>query len=273
MSGKLYYDIDDASYYFEIEGHGTPIVLLHGFTGSSETWAPFVDHLKDEYQLITVDLPGHGKTRTHTPRTMERCCSDLAQLLDNLHVTHFHLIGYSMGGRTALSFAMRYPEKLKTLILESASPGLKLKEDREHRMINDHKLAEKIETEGIRSFTDFWENIPLFHTQKNLPDSVKEKIRRERLNQNESGLSESLRYMGTGVQPSWWERLGSLLIPVLLIVGEHDLKFVKINEEMKNLFPFAELKRVEDAGHAIHIEKPDIFKKLVSSFIKEHSDA
>lgn len=267
MIGKLFYDIGDASYYYEIHGHGTPVVLLHGFTGSSDTWSTFVEKHDEGFQLITIDLPGHGKTKTNTPRTMETCCQDLDQLLEHLQLTDVHLVGYSMGGRTALSFAMAFPNKIRSLILESASPGLRLEEERNQRMQNDDKLAKKIEKEGIRSFIDFWENIPLFHTQNNLAPSVQEKIRHERLNQNEVGLSQSLRFMGTGAQPSWWNQLESVKSPVLLIVGELDKKFVNINEDMQHLFHSADLKIVEEAGHAIHVEKPEIFDKLVSSFI------
>lgn len=263
----MFYDIGDASYYYEIHGHGTPVVLLHGFTGSSDTWSTFVEKHDEGFQLITIDLPGHGKTKTNTPRTMETCCQDLDQLLEHLQLTDVHLVGYSMGGRTALSFAMAFPNKIRSLILESASPGLRLEEERNQRMQNDDKLAKKIEKEGIRSFIDFWENIPLFHTQNNLAPSVQEKIRHERLNQNEVGLSQSLRFMGTGAQPSWWNQLESVKSPVLLIVGELDKKFVNINEDMQHLFHSADLKIVEEAGHAIHVEKPEIFDKLVSSFI------
>ena len=73
--------------------------------------------------------------------------------------------------------------------------------------------------------------------------------------------------MGTGAQPSWWNQLESVKSPVLLIVGELDKKFVNINEDMQHLFHSADLKIVEEAGHAIHVEKPEIFDKLVSSFI------
>jgi 2-succinyl-6-hydroxy-2,4-cyclohexadiene-1-carboxylate synthase len=264
------FSIGDATYHYEISGEGQPIVLLHGFTGSHATWSNFVSKWKADFQLITIDLPGHGRTRIDTPRTMETCCNDLRQLFDHLNLTAFHLVGYSMGGRTALSFAILYPHYISSLILESASPGLHAEDDRRQRIMNDEKLAQKIETEGVPAFVEFWGNIPLFATQRKLPNDLQQAIRQERLSQSERGLATSLRGMGSGSQPSWWRQLTEITIPVLLIVGEFDEKFVKINEQMKKSLPRADLVTVKNVGHAIHVEDPVKFGKLVRAFILKH---
>src|SRR5699024_5454197 len=96
-------------------------------------------------------------------------------------------------------------------------------------------------------------------------------IRAERLSQTEVGLSDSLRHMGTGSQPSWWGKLAELRRPVLLIVGELDEKFVNINQAMERILPNAELAIVENVGHAIHVEEPEKFGKLLIAFILKHS--
>src|SRR5699024_9952333 len=119
-----------------------------------------------------------------TPRSMETFCGDLNELLIYLGLKHIHLLGYSMGGRAALSFAMYYPEKIISLILESASPGLETEDARIERQQADESLAVKIEQDGIKAFVDFWENISLFVSQKNLPAIKKQKIRDERLSQS-----------------------------------------------------------------------------------------
>ncbi|HLT55488.1 MAG TPA: 2-succinyl-6-hydroxy-2,4-cyclohexadiene-1-carboxylate synthase [Bacillota bacterium] len=265
----MYYTIGDATYWYEVHGEGIPLVLLHGFTGSSATWRPLIPYFADTFQLVAVDLPGHGKTRCTTPRDMETVGEDLATLCRFLGIDSFHLLGYSMGGRTALSFAIRHPEMIRSLILESASPGLREEEERKQRRKNDEALAEKIIQGGIEEFVNEWENIPLFQSQKKLPAEVRERIRRERLEQDAYGLAMSLKYMGTGKQPSYWEQLSRFAKPVLLICGEEDKKFVQLNEKMNTLFPFSKLKICEKAGHAIHVENPDIFGKLVTEFIFE----
>src|SRR5699024_8510835 len=103
----LYFSIDDADYWYEIHGeNGIPLVLLHGFTGSTKTWQFFIEQRPEELQLIVVDLPGHGQTNTKQLKSMEDCCSDLKKLFDHIGLKKFHLAGYSMGGRTALSFTI-----------------------------------------------------------------------------------------------------------------------------------------------------------------------
>lgn len=265
----MYVEVGDLKYWCEVYGKGPPVVLLHGFTGSSKSWHQLIDHLKGKYQLIAIDLPGHGQTEINTPRTMEDCCADLKSLFNVLKLSAVHLVGYSMGGRTALSFAMLYPQYVETLTLESASPGLYQAEERSLRVKQDEQLIEQIKTKGLTAFVHKWENIPLFHTQRKLPECIRQKVRSERLAQSEEGLIQSLRYMGTGSQPSWWGQLNKITCPVLLIVGALDQKFVTINQQMQKEFQHATLKIVNDAGHTIHLEKFATFKKILTRFIDE----
>jgi len=269
----LYFTLQDADYWYEVHGEkGIPLVLLHGFTGSTKTWQFFVEQRPEQFQLIVVDLPGHGKTKTKQLKSMEDCCADLKKLFDELGLQKFHLAGYSMGGRTALSFAMFYPESIVSLILESASPGLEEVEERKERVEKDEELARKLETEGIESFVHFWENLPLFATQKHLTVSLQDSIRRGRLAQSASGLAASLRSMGTGQQPSWWHLLGNLKLPVLLLVGELDTKYVELNQKMQAKLSAGEHVVCQDTGHAVHIEDEQLFIDHVVRFITERED-
>jgi len=254
-------------YWYEIHGEGVPVVLLHGFTGSSATWKNFIQSAPPGIQLITVDLPGHGNTKGDTVKTMETCCNDLYGLFQDLKLRKFFLVGYSMGGRTALSYAATYPETIEGLLLESASPGLADAEIRKSRKEQDEFLAQRIETEGIEAFVDYWENIALFASQKELPQIKQKEISEERRASKAQGLANSLRGMGTGPQVSNWEVLDKLHFPVLLLVGELDSKFITINKTMSGRLPNANMKVVEGAGHAIHVEKPVTYGKLITAFI------
>lgn len=270
---KLYFSVNDADYWYEVHGDGArSLVLLHGFTGSTETWSFFIKRRPAQLRLILIDLPGHGKTKTKKLKSMEECCSDLVQLFDHIGLKKFHLAGYSMGGRTALSFTMLYPKYVQSLILESASPGLEDETERKARVEKDEQLARKIESEGMEAFVHYWENIPLFESQKRLPESVRQKIRSGRLRQSAEGLALSLRSMGTGKQPSWWHLLGKMSVPVLLLVGELDAKYVTINQKMQAEIPTCKLVICENAGHAVHIEDRDAFIRHVSLFITDKED-
>lgn len=266
----MYIHIDDASYWYELygKGHEETVVLFHGFTSRTTTWEPFIKDFMKGFQVLVIDLPGHGKTKT-PPRTMHTFAADFEQMLAILKIESCHLLGYSMGGRTALSFAMLYPERVKSLVMESASPGLRTKKERKIRISADEVLIKRLLNDGLENFVNYWEDIPLFDTQKSLPKSVQSKIREERLSQHEDGLACSLKYMGTGMQPNWWEHLKSFLKPVLLLAGEKDSKFININKEMAELLPKRKFKIVENAGHAIHVEQPEKFGKIVLEFIQE----
>ena len=248
------------------------IVFLHGFTGSTATWLNVVDMLGGEYKTVAVDLTGHGKTAV--PKELSRYSmaeqiADLEALVDKLKLTSFTLVGYSMGGRVALAYAHRYPERVSSLILESASPGIKAESERLERKETDKKLSERIIRDGISLFVEFWENIALFNSQKRLSTETQNAVRAERLSQSATGLANSLIGMGTGSQPSYWGELHAINLPVLLITGEIDTKFVNIAQEMLEYLPLGKHRTIKDAGHAIHVEKPTLFATMVKEHITQ----
>lgn len=250
------------------------LILLHGFTGSTKTWEETVSNLPNSIRIVSVDLTGHGQS--DAPANPERYSmreqiADLDRLFTELEVERFTLLGYSMGGRVALSYALAYPQRVEQLILESSSPGLEEESAREQRVKADLALADRIESEGLEAFVNYWEGIPLFKTQKALSKNKLHAIRNERLSQRTLGLANSLRGIGTGKQPSNWKRLNTLKIPVLLITGELDSKFCRIAEEMKKRLPNAESVIVKEAGHAIHVEKPEQFATIITEHLKEQN--
>ncbi|BAQ08483.1 putative esterase [Bacillus sp. OxB-1] len=256
----------------EIQGdvHLPTIVMLHGFTGSTRSWHEISRRLKGRFRTIAIDLIGHGKTAKPSEASrysMEEQIKDLDDVVKQLGLERFTLLGYSMGGRTALAYAVEFPEKVDRLILESASPGLQGKEERESRKKADNQLADEIIDKGLIAFVDRWENIPIFDSQKALVEKTRIAIREERLSQCEIGLANSLRGMGTGCQRSYWDELEKLDVPVLLITGEFDKKFVNISREMAAQLPNSVQKTVLGAGHAIHVEKPDVFATMIEKYV------
>ncbi|MFP7480061.1 2-succinyl-6-hydroxy-2,4-cyclohexadiene-1-carboxylate synthase [Terribacillus saccharophilus] len=248
------------------------LLLFHGFTGTHQTWLPFLESWSETHHVIAMDMPGHGQTEIQDDLTMDRFTDDVAVFLNQQGIAAVKLLGYSMGGRAALSFATRYPDRVSGLLLESASPGLRTEEERLARQKQDEHLASRLETDGLVQFVDFWENIPLFDTQKNLPEPTRLSIREERLSQQATGLARSLRTMGTGQQDSCWDKLSYLDKSVVLVAGSMDHKFVGINQEMEKRLPAADLHIVAAAGHCVHVEQPRIFDKIVRRYLL-HNEA
>ncbi len=269
-------EVNDVQYHVKVVGEGEPLLLLHGFTGSGEDWTPFLEDWKNNHQLLIVDLPGHGQTQCPDDLenySMEATVYALDQILNELKIESAFVLGYSLGGRVALSFAMTYPSRVKELILESSSPGLATEEERLDRQQRDNRLADRILEEGIQAFVDYWEAIPLFQTHLTyLSSEQRARLHVSRLNNSELGLANSLRGIGTGVQPSWWENLNQFEVTTTLIVGQLDAKFVKIAEEMFRLLPDGELVVIEDAGHTVHLEQPEEFSQTVQNILHNRKD-
>ncbi|RSD27859.1 2-succinyl-6-hydroxy-2,4-cyclohexadiene-1-carboxylate synthase [Mesobacillus subterraneus] len=262
--------INGVRYNVEQCGDGFPLVLLHGFTGAASTWKPFCPIWSEHSKLLMVDLIGHGET--DSPQDAERynilqTAHDLKNLLDESGIEKTDMLGYSMGGRAAITFASLYPDRIRKMVLESTTPGLENQADREARIIQDEKLAARIETDGLTDFINFWESIPLFRSQLNLSEEVREQIRSQRLSNDSVGLTNSLRGMGTGAQPSWWEQLENFEFETLLITGELDEKFCKIATDMAARLPKPTHLTINGCGHAIHVEEREKFGTIVSEFL------
>lgn len=258
-------------YALEISGQGQALLLLHGFGGDKRMWAALRAELDSAYRVIAVDILGHGASAKPTQPSayhMARVSRDILSLLDDLRIADCHVLGYSMGGRLALQLAAGYPGRFRSLIMESASPGIADDGEREQRRRQDETLAERIETMGIAWFVDYWERLPLWNTQRALPADVLFAQRQQRLGNSASGLANSLRGMGSGAQPNLWNRLGHVMMPVLLLAGEGDSKFVAINQRMSRRMPGAHLQVIAEAGHNVHLEQPLIFQQRVASFLQ-----
>ncbi|MBE2194655.1 MAG: 2-succinyl-6-hydroxy-2,4-cyclohexadiene-1-carboxylate synthase [Anaerolinea sp.] len=248
--------VNGAHYQIESRGEGEPLLLLHGFTGAAANWRPLMSVLASSCRVIAVDLLGHGQSEI--PSAPERyqmpfAAADLAALVTQIEATPCHLLGYSMGGRLALYVAVHYPHLVRTLILENASPGLRTPEERQMRQSSDEALAHRIETEGIESFVRYWEALPLFSTQS---PEIRAALRPQRLRNSPLGLANSLRGMGTGVQPSLWEALPHIQIPTLILTGALDPKFKDIGAQMAALMPTSTQVILPNGGHTLHLEQP-----------------
>lgn len=256
----------------EMQGEGPSLLLLHGFTGSSAAWAPHRHALRG-FRTIAVDLLGHGASNAPADPEryrMERCVEDLLALLDALGIERTAVLGYSLGGRVALHLALRAQERLRALVLESASPGIEDALERDERLRSDEALAERIEREGLEAFVAYWEALPLFASQARLPAAARNELRRRRLQNDPLGLANSLRGLGAARQEPTLHRLGELRAPVLLLAGALDEKYCHLARRMAAALPCARLEIVPGAGHAVHLEQPAGFQAAVQAFLNKH---
>lgn len=253
-------------------GDGPALLLLHGFTRDARAWQPLLPCFED-YRTIRVDLIGHGKSDAPADATrysMEHAVEDLTALLHHLDIERTALLGYSLGGRVALHFAVEAPQLLWSLIIESASPGIEDDMDRDARFASDSQLAASIEADGLEAFADRWQAQPLFASQRQLPAPVLEEQRRQRLDNSPLGLGNSLRGMGAGAQRWLLPELPLIDAPTLFLAGALDQRYAAMAPVMAGAVPGAEYHLIEGAGHTVHLERPEPYAKFVTDFLDRH---
>lgn len=262
------------NFHYSLTGIPTqPVILfLHGFMGSSDDFLPIISVLSQNFCCLAVDLPGHGKTQVlgnDESYTMPKTAEALIAFLKHLNIPKCSLCGYSMGGRLALYLMLNFPQQFEQGILESTSAGLTTESERLQRIQQDQKLAEELIKADFKTFLENWYNQPLFkslQSHPNLPQLIEKRLQNRPLE-----LAKSLLYMGTGTQPSLWAKLSQNQIPLLLLVGELDKKFVQINQKMADLCPPTHLEIIANTGHNIHLENTQKYIEKITAFLQKNA--
>lgn len=257
---------------FDSIGSGDrPLLLLHGFTGSRHSFAPVEGFLLPRFRLLRVDLPGHGASPLPPSEGRDgfvETLDALARVLDEAGVREADVVGYSQGARVALGFSLRHSARVGRLILESGSPGLHRRKERVARRRHDEGLARELLESGVDAFVERWEALPLFDGIRRLPPEQVAALRSRRTSHTAEGLAGALRCLGTGAQPDYWPFLWRLMHPTLLLTGARDAKFSALARRMAAELPMVWSHAVDGAGHAPHLEAPEIWAREVVSFLE-----
>ena len=226
------------------------VVLLHGFGGTRRAWDGVAASLDGErYLPLALDLPGHGAAADRErPITFAGCVAAvLAEAPER-----FTLGGYSMGGRVALHVALAAPERVERLVLVAGTAGIEDGAERESRRRSDGALADELERAPFEDFIERWRTQPLFAADPPRVDAI---ARADQRRNRPDALAAVLRGIGTGEMEPLWGRLGELRMPVSLLVGDRDAKFLPIGRRMAASLPDGEL-LVVPGGHALALENP-----------------
>lgn len=275
MSGPVHHFVEARGVRLHLaewpgEATATPLVVLHGFTGSVEAMAPAARAQAGARPVWAVDLVGHGRSESpESPAAyaMQACVDQVVEALHLAGVGRAHWLGYSMGGRTALTAAVRHPAAVERLVLVGASPGIEDGADRAQRVRDDEALAERLLAGGLEAFVDAWMALPLFASQRRLGPAALAEARAQRLGGDARGWAGSLRGMGTGAMPPLHAQLEKVDAPTLLVVGEEDAKFRALAEGLAPRLRTAEIAVIPAAGHAPHLESPATFAAIVRRFL------
>lgn len=235
------------------------VVLLHGFTQGPGSWDALAERLGAHHDVVTPTLPGHGGAGA-VKGSFEEEAAALAEAVGPAPAVW---VGYSMGARLALRVALDRPDLVPRLVLLGGTAGLTDPAEREARRQVDETLASGLERKGLDQFLTGWLSQALF---KRLPPEAAG-LEERRANTVE-GLASALRRLGTGSQEPLWDRLGELRMPVLIMAGEHDSKFVSIAFRLAAAIgDSAGISFVPGAGHAAHLERPDSVATILERFL------
>jgi 2-succinyl-6-hydroxy-2,4-cyclohexadiene-1-carboxylate synthase len=255
----------------ERSGRGPALMLLHGYTGTGRSMAGLARAFQYDFDTIAPDLPGHDRSAERSaghPYDFDACVDDLVATLAATGHDSAHWLGYSMGARLALACAVRYPSRVTSLVLLAGRAGIADPGERAARRRADEALAARIEERGVEAFVDEWLAQPLFVTLQRLGPGFMARERAARLANDARGLASSLRALGPAAQPPLFNALPRVTVPVLLVAGALDVRFVAAAHELARSLPRAEVCVIPDAGHAAHLEQPEAFQRAVHEFLR-----
>ena len=252
----MWADVNGARLFYERSGSGEPLLLVTGFTISSAVFEPILDLYGSRFACVTYDNRGSGRSRSRAaPTSMPQLAADAAGLLDRLGIESAHVYGLSMGGMIAQELALRFPERVRGLVLGGTSPG--------GPMAARPSLAELqalgwAMAGGGAGRGRPWLAGALFSDafRREHPDRVRALLRPFWLH----------RPPGWGITAHWWatvyhdtvSRLGRIQAPTLVMHGERDAMAPVANARLlAERIPDAELVLVPGAGHAYLLEQPE----------------
>jgi 2-succinyl-6-hydroxy-2,4-cyclohexadiene-1-carboxylate synthase len=234
------------------------LVLVHGFAGSAASWEQVLPTLQASRRVLVPELVGHARSdapRDLAPYSVEAAADQLAEALERCGVGSADWLGYSLGGRVALTLALRAPARVRRLVLVSCSAGIRDEAERAARRKQDEAWAESALRDGVPAFVEAWLAQPLFASLREAPATLAA-ARRERQGHAAHGLANTLRGMGQGAMAPLWERLQEVQAPTLLLSGARDPDYVAGMRAMAAAMARARQVVLPGAGHAIPTEQP-----------------
>jgi pimeloyl-ACP methyl ester carboxylesterase len=253
------------------------LVFIHGLLGWGLNWGPVLKYFEEDYHIITYDQRGHGRSfQPDTGYAPEDYAEDLAEILKSLEIKSAHIIGHSMGARTAQTFAVNYPGQTKSLVIEDMGPNPENTSTMSTQQMILSVPAPFKSKKDVDAFFDseFKVKTAADDTQK----SVMANFLKANLTRNSEGeitwrfhLKGILETLEQGLKPRWSE-FKCIEVPTLILKGENSKHLsLETFNIMKDSLPGAEAEVIPNVGHWIHYQAPEVFSQYVLKFLRKLS--
>lgn len=262
--------------FFRKFGDGPPLIILHGLYGSSDNWVSIGRKLSANYEVYLVDQRNHGKSPHSPQHNYHLLKEDLLEFMDKQSIDKAIILGHSMGGKTAMFFAVDYPERVNNLIVVDISP--KSYRNTKSTQLLSHstiiKAMYNVDFNHVKSREDIDKilspSIPLKRVRQFLLKNVnRTKDNRFAWSLNLESISNELKNIMDGLPIKNFKNGNGITgFPALFIKGEKS-DYIKPSDRraIETVFPFAEIEIIPNAGHWLHAEKPKLFLKTIQNFL------
>ncbi len=251
----------DLSMYYELNGNGHPLILIHGLGSSSRDWEKQVEAFSKSSKVITLDLRGHGRSsKPPGPYNITMFAEDTADLIRALGVSPVHIVGISMGGMVAFELAINNPQLIRSLVIVNSYPEMRVETLKEH--IQVWRRFFFLEIFGMRG-TGMILSRHLFP----FPEQAElSKVFVQRWAENDKrAYRESLRAIINWDVEAY---LGEIRCPVLVVASDRDYMPLEEKGEYTSKIPNAKMVVIENSRHAVTAERPNQFNAVVGKFLE-----
>lgn len=253
-------DLPDLRLHYEEYGAGLPLLLIHGLGSSGRDWEKQVEPFAKEYRVITPDLRGHGQSgKPPGPYSIRLFAEDTLALIRKLDIAPLHVVGISMGGMVAFELAVRFPELLRSMVIVNSYPETRVETLQERVQVWRRFIF--LELLGMRG-TGVMLGSRLF--PKPNQGDLRELFVIRWSENDKRAYRESLRaILNWDVE----QHLGAITCPVLVIASDQDYMPLEEKRAYTAQIPNAKLVVIEDARHAVTVEKPEPFNAILREFL------
>ncbi len=264
---------DRVQLWVETSGEGIPILFIHEFGGSFDSWQPQVHAFSRRYQCITYAARGYPPSSV--PQDLEaysqqRAVEDALAVLDGLGIEKAHIVGLSMGGFAALHFGLNAPERALSLTVAGAGYGCEPETEAYFRQVS-LQVGENFARQGAKQFAPTYA-LGASRVQFQNKDPRGWQRFAERLAEHDS-LGASLTMRGVQARrPAFYQleaQIKALMLPVLIMVGDEDDHCLQPGLYLKKHLPAAGLAILPKTGHTLNLEEPQLFNQLLAEFFAQ----